>query len=169
VRSSETERLVERGRATAHYFSHEIPQWIAELQVSGIFAAGCVARPLGGVVLAHYGDIFGRKRTFMLTVQLMVMFSFGIAAMPTYSSIGIAAPLLLLLLRVVQGAAIGGEVPGAWTFVTEHVPPNRMGLRFDPMAHLHYLLIVDAVGVLAGLVVLALQPAQLRLDSSSAW
>ncbi|WP_426434518.1 MFS transporter [Bradyrhizobium genosp. P] len=112
----------------ALFFPHEIPQWIAELQTFGIFAAGYMVRPLGGIVFAHYGDIFGRKRTFMLTVQLMVVSSFGIAAMPTYSSIGIAAPVLLLLLRLVQGAAIGGEVPGAWTFVTEHVPPNRMGL-----------------------------------------
>ena len=117
----------------ALFFPPAIPQWIAELQTFGIFAAAYVARPLGGIVLAHYGDIFGRKQTFMLTVQLMVMSSFGIAVMPTYSSIGIAAPLLLLLLRVVQGAAIGGELPGAWTFVTEHVPPNRIGLACGVM------------------------------------
>lgn len=109
------------------FFPPGIPDWVQQLQAFGIFAAGYLARPLGGLVLAHYGDKLGRKRMFALSIFLMALSTLGIAALPTYATIGIAAPILLLLMRVLQGAAIGGEVPGAWTFVSEHVPANRIG------------------------------------------
>lgn len=110
------------------FFPPEIPEWVQQLQAFGIFAAGYLARPLGGIVLAHFGDRLGRKRMFTLSILLMALSTLGIAALPTYATIGVAAPVLLLLMRVLQGAAIGGEVPGAWTFVSEHVPPRRIGL-----------------------------------------
>ena len=93
----------------------------------GIFAAGYLARPLGGIIMAHYGDRFGRKRMFMLSVLMMAVPTLLIGLLPTYSSIGMLAPVLLLFLRILQGAAVGGEVPGAWVFVAEHVPPSRVG------------------------------------------
>jgi MFS family permease len=109
------------------FFPSDIPDWLRQLQTFGIFAAGYVARPLGGIVMAHFGDLFGRKRMFTLSVLLMAMPTLLIGLLPTYTDLGVIAPILLLLLRVLQGAAVGGEVPGAWVFVAEHVPAHRAG------------------------------------------
>ena len=102
------------------------PFW-AMLNTYGIFAAGYFFRPLGGVVMAHFGDLLGRKKLFSLSILLMALPTLIIGIMPTFESIGYAAPLLLLLMRVVQGIAIGGEIPAAWTFVSEHVPEKKVG------------------------------------------
>jgi MFS family permease len=102
------------------------PFW-AMLNTYGIFAAGYFFRPLGGVVMAHFGDLIGRKRLFSLSILLMALPTLMIGVMPTFETIGYAAPLLLLLMRVVQGIAIGGEIPAAWTFVSEHVPAEKIG------------------------------------------
>jgi len=109
------------------FFPPDTAPWLAQLQVYGIFAAGYLARPLGGIVMAHFGDLVGRKRMFTLSVFLMSVPTLLIGLLPTYAQIGLLAPLLLLLLRVVQGIAVGGEVPGAWVFVAEHVPRDRVG------------------------------------------
>lgn len=109
------------------FFPADIPEWLRQVQTFGIFAAGYLARPLGGIVMAHFGDLVGRKKMFTLSILLMALPTLAMGFLPTYASIGIAAPLLLLLMRVLQGAAIGGEVPGAWVFVAEHVPRNRVG------------------------------------------
>jgi MFS family permease len=109
------------------FFPPDMPDWLRQLQTFGIFAAGYLARPLGGIVMAHFGDLLGRKRMFMLSIFLMSVPTLAIGLLPVYAVIGIWAPLLLLALRVLQGAAIGGEVPGAWVFVSEHVPPRHVG------------------------------------------
>ncbi len=109
------------------FFPPETAEWLRLLQTWGLFAAGYFARPIGGVIMAHFGDRSGRKRMFTLSVFMMAIPTLLIGLLPTYASVGYAAPLALLVLRIVQGAAIGGEVPGAWTFVAEHVPPNRVG------------------------------------------
>ncbi len=109
------------------FFPPDMPDWLRQVQTFGIFAAGYLARPLGGVIMAHFGDLFGRKRMFMLSVLLMAVPTLLIGLLPTYASLGIVAPLLLLLLRILQGAAVGGEIPGAWVFVAEHVPPRHVG------------------------------------------
>jgi len=109
------------------FFPPDMPDWLRQLQTFGIFAAGYLARPLGGIVMAHFGDLLGRKRMFMLSIFLMAVPTLAIGLLPTYAVIGIWAPLLLLALRVLQGAAIGGEIPGAWVFVSEHVPPRHVG------------------------------------------
>ncbi len=109
------------------FFPTDMPDWLRQLQTFGIFAAGYLARPLGGIIIAHFGDKLGRKRMFTLSIFLMAVPTLAIGLLPTYASIGVAAPLLLLLCRVLQGAAIGGEVPGAWVFVAEHVPARRLG------------------------------------------
>jgi MFS family permease len=109
------------------FFPHDTAPWLAQLQVFGIFAAGYLARPLGGIVMAHYGDKLGRKRMFTLSVFLMAVPTLGIGLLPVYAQVGMLAPLALLSLRVVQGIAVGGEVPGAWVFVAEHVPARRVG------------------------------------------
>ncbi len=109
------------------FFPPDLPEWMKQLQTFGIFAAGYLARPLGGIVMAHFGDKLGRKRMFAFSILLMAVSTLGMGLLPTYAEIGIAAPVLLLALRILQGAAIGGEVPGAWVFVAEHVPPQRIG------------------------------------------
>ena len=109
------------------FFPADLPDWLRQLQVFGIFAAGYLARPLGGIVMAHAGDRHGRKRMFTLSVLLMAIPTLLIGLLPTYASIGNAAPLLLLAMRVMQGAAIGGEAPGGWVFVAEHAPRGRVG------------------------------------------
>ncbi|TCV97578.1 putative MFS family arabinose efflux permease [Luteibacter rhizovicinus] len=109
------------------FFPAHMPEWLAQVQVFGIFAAGYLARPLGGIVMAHFGDKVGRKRMFTLSVFLMALPTLCIGLLPVYAQVGVLAPLLLLLMRVVQGIAIGGEIPGAWVFVAEHVPTNRVG------------------------------------------
>ena len=112
---------------SALFFPATMPEWRL-LATYGIFAAGYLARPLGGIVMAHFGDIIGRKRMFTLSVFLMAVPTLLMGLLPVYAQVGALAPVLLLLLRIVQGVAIGGEVPGAWVFVAEHVPPRRMGL-----------------------------------------
>jgi len=109
------------------FFPPDIPEWLRQMQTFGIFAAGYLARPLGGIIMAHFGDKVGRKKMFSLSILLMALPTLAMGALPVYHQIGIAAPLLLLLLRLLQGAAIGGEVPGAWVFVAEHVPEKRIG------------------------------------------
>ncbi|CBG86787.1 MFS transporter [Citrobacter rodentium] len=110
------------------FFPADIPEWLRQLQTFGIFAAGYLARPLGGIIMAHFGDLVGRKKMFTLSILLMAAPTLAIGLLPTYASMGIVAPLLLLLMRILQGAAIGGEVPGAWVFVAEHVPEQRIGI-----------------------------------------
>jgi len=110
------------------FFPPGIPEWIRQAQTFGIFAAGYLIRPIGGIVLAHFGDLFGRKKMFALSVLLMSVPTLALGLLPTYQTIGVFAPLLLLLMRLLQGAAVGGEVPGAWVFVSEHVPARRVGL-----------------------------------------
>jgi MFS family permease len=109
------------------FFPPETPDWLRQLQTFGIFAAGYLARPLGGIVMAHFGDRSGRKQMFTLSVFLMAIPTLVIGLLPTYATLGYAAPVALLLMRILQGAAVGGEVPGAWTFVAEHVPERRTG------------------------------------------
>ncbi|WP_374556233.1 MFS transporter [Aquitalea pelogenes] len=109
------------------FFPPDMPDWLRQLQTFGIFAAGYLARPLGGIIMAHFGDKLGRKRMFTLSIILMAVPTLLMGMLPTYASIGIVAPLALLALRILQGAAIGGEVPGAWVFVAEHVPARHTG------------------------------------------
>ena len=115
------------------FFPASLPDWMRQLQTLGIFAAGYLARPIGGILIAHYGDILGRKKMFTLSVFLMAVPTLVIGLLPTYETIGLAAPILLLLMRVLQGAAIGGEMPGAWVFVAEHAPAKRYGFAIGSL------------------------------------
>lgn len=111
-----------------HLFFPGDNEFIAQMKTLGIFAAGYLARPIGGVIMAHYGDKIGRKRMFTLSIFLMALPTLVIGLLPTYDTIGTLAPVLLLLMRILQGAAIGGEMPGAWVFIAEHTPAQRYGL-----------------------------------------
>lgn len=93
----------------------------------GTFAAGFIVRPFGALVFGRLGDIVGRKYTFLVTLVLMGGSTFAIGLIPNYESIGIAAPLLVLFLRLAQGLALGGEYGGAATYVAEHSPDAKRG------------------------------------------
>ncbi|MCF5491749.1 MFS transporter [Pseudomonas syringae] len=109
------------------FFPPDMPEWLRLLQSFGIFVTGYLARPLGGILMAHFADRLGRKRVFSLSILMMALPCLLIGVMPTYAQIGYWAPLVLLALRIVQGAAVGGEVPSAWVFVAEHAPEGRRG------------------------------------------
>jgi hypothetical protein len=93
----------------------------------GAFAIGFFFRPLGAVLFGYFGDRVGRKYTFLVTISMMGAATAAIGMLPTQASIGIAAPLLLLLLRTLQGLALGGEYGGAAIYVAEHAPPGKRG------------------------------------------
>lgn len=109
-----------------HFFPEEAGA-SALLSTLAIFAAGFIVRPFGALVFGRLGDIVGRKYTFLLTLVLMGGSTFAIGLVPGYKSIGWAAPLLVLLLRLIQGLALGGEYGGAATYVAEHAPAKRRG------------------------------------------
>src|SRR5471032_2962042 len=92
------------------------------------FAIGFVARPLGGVLFGHFGDRIGRKSVLVMTLMIMGVATFLIGLLPTYAQIGVWAPILLLVLRVLQGIGLGGEWGGAVLMAYEYAPPNRRGL-----------------------------------------
>jgi MFS family permease len=110
------------------FFPPHTPEWLAQLEVFCIFAAGYLVRPVGGIFFAHFGDRIGRKRMFALSLFLMAAPTLLIGLLPSYALIGMAAPLLFLLCRILQGLSVGGEVPGAWIFCAEHVRRDRIGL-----------------------------------------
>ncbi|MBI6853839.1 MFS transporter [Pseudomonas cichorii] len=109
------------------FFPPDMPEWLRLLQSFGIFVTGYLARPLGGILMAHFADRLGRKRMFSLSILMMALPCLLIGIMPTYDQIGYWAPLTLLALRILQGAAVGGEVPSAWVFVAEHAPAGHRG------------------------------------------
>jgi MFS family permease len=99
----------------------------ALLSTLAIFAAGFIVRPFGALVFGRLGDLIGRKYTFLLTLIIMGISTFLIGCVPNYKSIGIAAPILVLVLRLLQGLALGGEYGGAATYVAEHAPKGKRG------------------------------------------
>jgi hypothetical protein len=94
----------------------------------GAFAAGFAVRPFGAIVFGRLGDMVGRKYTFLVTMGLMGIATFAVGLLPSYASIGVAAPVILVLLRLLQGLALGGEYGGAATYVAEHAPEGKRGL-----------------------------------------
>ncbi len=99
----------------------------ALLSTLATFAAGFIVRPFGALVFGRLGDLIGRKYTFLLTLIIMGGSTFAIGLVPSYESIGFAAPIIVLILRLLQGLALGGEYGGAATYVAEHAPPHRRG------------------------------------------
>jgi MHS family proline/betaine transporter-like MFS transporter len=108
------------------FFPSENPT-AAFLAALATFAAGFVVRPFGALVFGRLGDLIGRKYTFLLTLLLMGISTFGIGFVPSYASIGAAAPFIILALRFIQGLALGGEYGGAATYVAEHSPKGKRG------------------------------------------
>ncbi|WAC23398.1 MFS transporter [Blastomonas sp. SL216] len=92
------------------------------------FAAGFAVRPFGALVFGRIGDLVGRKNTFLVTMGIMGLSTFAVGLLPSYASIGVAAPIILILMRLAQGLALGGEYGGAATYVAEHAPEGKRGL-----------------------------------------
>jgi MFS family permease len=112
------------------------------------FAAGFVVRPFGAIVFGRLGDMIGRKYTFLVTILIMGLSTFIVGVLPTYSSIGVAAPIILIGLRMLQGLALGGEYGGAATYVAEHSPHGRRG------AYTSWIQTTATVGLFLSLVVI---------------
>ncbi len=119
------------GSAAALVFNHvffpESDPLVGTMLAFTTYAVGFVARPLGGLVFGHFGDRIGRKQLLVISLLLMGGSTFAIGLLPTYAAVGLAAPLLLTLLRVVQGFALGGEWGGAVLLVAEHGKPQHRG------------------------------------------
>ena len=115
------------GFITQHFFSgvNETTGYIFALLA---FAAGFAVRPFGAIVFGRLGDLWGRKNTFLVTMLLMGLSTFAVGLLPGYDQIGLAAPALLIVMRLIQGLALGGEYGGAATYVAEHAPPGKRGL-----------------------------------------
>lgn len=111
---------------SAQFFSG-VNETTAFILALAAFAAGFAVRPFGSIVFGRIGDIVGRKKTFLVTMGLMGISTFAVGFLPSYASIGIAAPLILVMLRLLQGLAVGGEYGGAATYVAEHAPPGKRG------------------------------------------
>lgn len=113
----------------AGYISHAFfpaTDALASLLITfATFAIGYLVRPLGGIVFGHFGDRFGRKATFTVSILMMAVATLAIGLIPTYYSIGMFAPVLIISLRVIQGLSIGGEIPGAITYVSESFTDNK--------------------------------------------
>jgi MFS family permease len=91
------------------------------------FASGFIVRPLGAIIFGRFGDLYGRKKTFLITISLMGLATILVGLLPNYNSIGFIAPTILVTLRMLQGFAVGGEYGGAAIYVAENVPHNRRG------------------------------------------
>ena len=130
-----------------HFFPSGNPTW-ALLASLAVFWFGFLARPFGAIVFGHLGDLIGRKFTFMLTLGLMGAATFLVGVLPSYESIGMLAPVLLLVLRAVQGLALGGEYGGAATYIAEHAPDGKRGLYTSWIQTTATLGIVAALGVI---------------------
>src|SRR5947209_19064689 len=102
-------------------------QTAALLGAFGAYAAGFLVRPFGALIFGRIGDLVGRKYTFLITITVMGLATVLVGFLPTYKTIGAAAPLILLGLRLAQGLALGGEYGGAATYVAEHAPDGRRG------------------------------------------
>lgn len=111
------------------------------------FAAGFIVRPFGALVFGRLGDMIGRKYTFLATIVLMGVATFCVGLLPTYASIGIAAPIILVVLRMLQGLALGGEYGGAATYVAEHAPIGKRGF------HTSWIQSTATLGLLLSLLV----------------
>jgi MFS family permease len=122
------------------------------------YAAGFLVRPFGALVFGRIGDLVGRKYTFLVTITVMGLSTFLVGLLPTYGQIGMLAPLLLLLLRLAQGLALGGEYGGAATYVAEHAPENKRG------AHTAWIQTTATVGLFLALVVIFLCRTSMTAD-----
>ena len=107
------------------FFPADMPEMVALIASFSTFAVGFIARPVGGIFFGHFGDKVGRKKALVTALMMMGVATTVIGLLPTYATIGAAAPLALILLRFIQGLAVGGQWGGAMLLVTENAPANQ--------------------------------------------
>jgi MFS family permease len=127
------------------------------------FAAGFAVRPFGALVFGRLGDLVGRKHTFLITMSIMGGATFAVGLLPSYASVGVSAPILLLLLRLLQGLALGGEYGGAATYVAEFAPPGKRGL------YTSWIQTTATLGLFAALLVVIGTRTYLGEDAFKLW
>jgi MFS family permease len=127
------------------------------------FAAGFAVRPFGALVFGRLGDLWGRKNTFLVTMMLMGLSTFVVGLLPSYAQIGVLAPVLLIVMRLVQGLALGGEYGGAATYVAEHAPDGRRGL------YTSFIQITATLGLFLSLIVILIVRGEMGEDAFKAW
>jgi MFS-type transporter involved in bile tolerance (Atg22 family) len=127
------------------------------------FAAGFAVRPFGALVFGRLGDLVGRKYTFLITIVIMGLSTSAVGFLPTYASIGIAAPVILIVLRMLQGLALGGEYGGAATYVAEHAPAGKRG------AYTSWIQTTATLGLLLSLLVILAARTTLGTERFDAW
>ena len=127
------------------------------------YAAGFLVRPFGALVFGRIGDLVGRKYTFLITIVVMGSSTAAVGLLPTYASIGFVAPVLLVILRLVQGLALGGEYGGAATYVAEHAPPGKRGLDTA------WIQTTATLGLLLALIVIGLCRGKMSVDDFKSW
>ena len=109
------------------FFPADLPPFVAQIAAFSTFAVGFLARPIGGLLFGHFGDLFGRKRALAVALLIMGAATTCVGLLPTYATAGVLAPLLLVLLRFVQGLAVGGQWGGAALLAIESAPPGKQG------------------------------------------
>ncbi|POR48532.1 sugar transport protein [Paraburkholderia eburnea] len=127
------------------------------------FAAGFAVRPFGAIVFGRLGDLVGRKHTFLVTIVIMGLSTFVVGFLPGYASIGIAAPVIFIGMRLLQGLALGGEYGGAATYVAEHAPPGRRGF------YTAWIQTTATLGLFLSLLVILGVRTSIGEDAFSAW
>jgi MFS family permease len=138
-------------------------QTAALLGAFGAYAAGFLVRPFGALIFGRVGDLVGRKYTFLVTIVVMGMSTVLVGVMPTYKTIGFAAPVILVLLRLAQGLALGGEYGGAATYVAEHAPDPRRGYATS------WIQTTATVGMLLALVIIAITRLSMSAATFAMW
>src|SRR4051812_412910 len=127
------------------------------------FAAGFIVRPFGALVFGRIGDLVGRKYTFLVTIMIMGLSTFLVGILPGSASWGIAAPIILIALRLLQGLALGGEYGGAATYVAEHAPDNRRGFFTS------WIQTTATLGLFLSLIVILIVQNSMSAAEFTAW
>lgn len=144
------------------FFPQENP--VAALLASlATFGVGMLVRPLGAALFGSLGDKYGRRPVFIATIVLMGLATFCVGLLPTYAQVGMLAPALLLVLRLLQGFAVGGEIGGAAVYLTEHAPVNKRG------AYTSVLQLMGPLGILVSTLQIVLLQSLLSVDDFQAW
>ncbi|PZO03483.1 MAG: MFS transporter, partial [Alphaproteobacteria bacterium] len=147
----------------ARHFYADVGEATAYILALLTFGVGFVVRPLGALVFGWFGDKTGRKTTFLVTITLMGVATVAIGLLPDYDQIGIAAPILLIFLRIVQGFALGGEYGGAAIYVAEHAPPKKRGFLTG------WIQTTAAIGLIMALSVILITRAILGVEAFDEW
>lgn len=147
----------------AKHFFADAGETVSYIMALLTFGLGFVVRPLGALVFGWFGDRTGRKTTFLVTITLMGLATVAIGLLPDYGQIGIAAPILLLIMRMLQGFALGGEYGGAAIYVAEHSPPKKRGFMTG------WIQTTAAFGLIGALAVILTTRAALGTEAFDAW